>query len=142
MKKKTEIKKGTIFNVANGVSIVFKNKVQAIGSENEPIIFKNKDNDDHWGGLIIHGKNTEGSIFSNIRIENASGNKIDGINYFASLSVHSTKNLTFNNILIKDSHIYDDMIHVVYGDDIKFNNVKLENAKSDAIDIDISKYSF
>lgn len=137
--EKTEIKKGTIFNVANGVSIVFRNKVQAIGSENEPIIFKNKDTNDNWGGLVIHGKNTEGSIFSNIRIENASGNKIDGINYFASLSVHSTKNLRFNNILIKDSHIYDDMVHVVYGDDIKFNNVTLENAKNDAIDIDISK---
>ena len=38
--KKTQILEGTVFTISKDTSIVFENKVEAIGSENKPIIFQ------------------------------------------------------------------------------------------------------
>ena len=43
------------------------------------------------------------AYLKNIIIENGSGKSIDGVNYFSALSVHSAKNIFFDNILIKDN---------------------------------------
>jgi hypothetical protein len=59
----------------------------------KPIIFKKHEDSQNWGTIAIHGTKTQGSLFKNIVIENASGKSINGINYFASLSVHSAKNI-------------------------------------------------
>ena len=74
----------------------FENKVNAIGSKERPIIFKKHNEAKKWGTVAIHGLKAEGSLFKNIIIENASGKSINGIYYFASLSVHSTKNIKFD----------------------------------------------
>ena len=75
-----------------------------------------------WGTIALHGEKTKGSLFKNIIIKNASGKSIDGINYFASLSVHSTKNIIFDNILIKNNSAFDDMMHIIYSNNIQVLN--------------------
>ena len=40
--KKTQILEGTVFTISKDTSIVFENKVEAIGSENKPIIFQKR----------------------------------------------------------------------------------------------------
>ena len=82
---------------------------------------------------------TDGSLFKNIIIENASGKSVNGINYFASLSVHSAKNIKFDNILIKNNSSFDDMMHIIYSNNIQVINSNFLNAYKDAIDVDISK---
>ena len=79
------------------------------------------------------------SLFKNIVIDGGSGDTVDGINYFSSLSVHSTQNINFENILIKNNSDYDDMVHIVYSSNINFDQLNLMNAHKDAIDIDISE---
>jgi hypothetical protein len=133
-----KILEGTIFMMKKGTSIIFENKVKAIGSNKKPIIFKNFEKNQNWGAIAIHGLKTEGSIFKNIIIENASGKSINGINYFASLSVHSTKNIKFDNILIRNNAKFDDMMHIIYSDDIQILNSNFLNAYADSIDVDIS----
>ena len=139
IKEETEILEGTVFTIKEGVSIIFENKVHAIGSAKKPIVFKNHKGAQNWGTIAIHGEGTDGSIFKNIIIENASGKSINGINYFASLSVHSTKNIKFDNILIRNNSIFDDMMHIIYSDNIKVLNSNFLNAYKDSIDVDISK---
>jgi hypothetical protein len=138
IKNETEIKEGTNFTMAEGVSIIFENKVTAIGSIQKPIIFKKQNESKNWGTIAIHGKKTKGSFFKNVIIENASGKTINGINYFASLSVHSTKNINFDNILIKNNSKFDDMMHIIYSDNIQILNSNFLNAYADSIDVDIS----
>lgn len=138
IKKETEILEGTIFTMSEGASIVFENKVNAIGSIQKPIIFKKHEDSQNWGTIAIHGTKTQGSLFKNIVIENASGKSINGINYFASLSVHSAKNIKFDNILIKNNSKYDDMMHIIYSDNIQIFNSNFLNAYADSIDVDIS----
>tara|TARA_Y100001970_G_scaffold3824_1_gene4386 strand:+ start:2776 stop:5418 length:2643 start_codon:yes stop_codon:yes gene_type:complete len=137
-----QILEGTTFNMAEGVSIVFENKVTAIGSIQNPIIFKKISNSKDWGTIAFHGKKTDGSILKNIIIENGSGKSIDGINYFSALSVHSAKNILFDNILIKDNSKYDDMMHIIYSKNIQVINSNFLNAHLDSIDVDISKNIF
>ena len=134
-----KISEGTVFILEEGVSIVFENKVTAIGSKENPIIFKKKSNSKNWGTIALIGNKTNGSNFKNIIFENGSGKSIDGINYFSSLSIHSAKNIVFDNILVKDNSKYDDMMHIIYSEDIKVLNSKFLNAHLDSIDVDVSK---
>ena len=134
-----KISEGTVFTLEEGVSIVFENKVTAIGSKENPIIFKKKSNSKNWGTIALIGNKTNGSNFKNIIFENGSGKSIDGINYFSSLSIHSAKNIVFDNILVKNNSKYDDMMHIIYSEDIKVLNSKFLNAHLDSIDVDVSK---
>ena len=137
--QEVEIREGTVFTLDTDVSILFKNKVIALGTKKNPIIFKKKSNSNNWGTIAFHGTHTKGSIFKNIIIENGSGKSINGINYFAALSVHSAKNITFDNILVKNNSKFDDMMHIIYSDNIHVLNSKFLNAHLDSIDVDISK---
>jgi len=139
IKDQTKILEGTVFTMNDGVSIVFENKINAIGSKKRPIIFRKHNEAKKWGTVALHGAKTDGSFFKNIIIENASGKSINGINYFASLSVHSAKNIKFDNILIKNNSSFDDMMHIVYSNNIQVLNSNFLNAYKDAIDVDISK---
>ena len=66
-------------------------------------------------------------------------NFINNINYFSALSVHSAKNILFENILVKDNSKYDDMMHIIYSDNIQVIDSNFLNAHLDSIDVDISK---
>ncbi|MDC0642937.1 right-handed parallel beta-helix repeat-containing protein, partial [Candidatus Pelagibacter sp.] len=115
------------------------NKVHAEGSINRPIIFKEFDKDKKWGAIAIHGLKSKGSIFKNIIIDGGTGDTVNGINYFASLSIHSTEDIDFKNVVIKNNHDYDDMVHIIYSNNLSFQELHILNSYRDAIDIDISK---
>ena len=142
LSNEVQILEGTTFTMAEGVSIIFENKVTAIGTKQNPILFKKFENSKDWGTVAFHGNNTDGSIIKNIIIENGSGKSIDGINYFSALSVHSAKNILFDNILIKNNSKYDDMMHIIYSENIQVLNSNFINAHLDSIDVDISNNIF
>ena len=133
------IEEGTIFNLSEGASIIFKNKIIAEGKENNRIIFKRKNSNYSWGTIALHGNKTKSSILKNILIDGGTGDTVNGINYFSALSIHSAQDLTLQNIEVKNNSKYDDMIHIIYSKNLKFKNIKLKNAYRDALDIDISK---
>ena len=141
--KKVKILEGTTFYIGEDVSIKFKNRVIGIGSDDKPIKFKKIFNKNkNWGSIIFHGKKTSDSFLKNIIIEDGSGSKINGVNYYSALSIHSAENLAFDKLLIKNNLNYDDMVHIVYSKDIKILNSSFINAYLDAIDIDISENIF
>ena len=142
LSNEVQILEGTTFTMAEDVSIIFENKVTAIGTKQNPILFKKFENSKDWGTVAFHGNNTDGSIVKNIIIENGSGKSIDGINYFSALSVHSAKNILFDNILIKNNSKYDDMMHIIYSENIQVLNSNFINAHLDSIDVDISNNIF
>jgi len=139
IKDEVKIKKGTTFYLSEGSSVIFNNKVHAEGDMNNPIIFKEFEKDKKWGTIAIHGSKSRGSIFKNIIIDGGTGDTVNGINYFASLSIHSTEDIDFKNVVIKNNHEYDDMVHIIYSKNLSFQELRLLNSYRDAIDIDISK---
>ena len=54
------------------------------------------------------------------------------------LSLHETKDIKLKKLFLKDNYQYDDMLHIIYSNNIDLDNISLESSKFDAIDIDIS----
>lgn len=138
--KKTKIYPGTNFKLDKGASIIFKNQVIAQGTSDQPIIFEKKDpNSKPWGTIALQGNKSSGSIFNNIIMNGGSGNEINQIRYTSMFSLHNTNDVEIKNLRMKNNSTYDDMLHIVYCNNITINDAILENANSDAIDVDMSK---
>jgi len=137
------IEPGTFFKLKKKVSIIFKNKVQALGTKESPIVFKsnnlNNNTKNIWGTVALHGAKTKGSILKNIIFDGGSGALLDQVHYTSMLSIHDTNDIKLFNIKMRNNHIYDDSLHIIYCNNILIDNLIIENASGDALDIDISK---
>ena len=131
------IEPGTIINLTDSASIIFRNKVTANGTIADPIIFK-KLNNNPWGVIALQGKKTSNSSFNNIIIKGGSGAHLNNIIYTGMFSIHDSENVFLKNITMQNNHTYDDMLHIVYSENIFLENINLVESLFDAIDIDIS----
>ena len=133
-----EIKPGTQFFIKNGSSIIFKDKLIALGTKEKPILFK-KSSNQSWGTIALQGNKTKNSIINNVVFDGGSGSQYRNIKYTGALSIHDTENIIIKNVILKNNSEYDDMLHIIYVDNIKLENLYIENSNMDAIDIDMSK---
>ena len=133
------IEAGTKFKIKKNKSLIFKNQVLAQGTESLPIKFE-KFNNENWGTIALQGKNTENSIFENVIINGGSGDTSStNIRYISAFSIHKTQNVKLKNLKIINNNKYDDALHIVYSENIKIDNINIQDAFSDAIDFDMSK---
>jgi len=133
---------GTVINLEAGASLIFHNKVTAEGTPKSPILIRRKNPDQAWGTFALQGMKTNGSVFSHINMSGGSGSEVNGIFYTSMLSLHNTSNIVINESRFNNNETYDDMLHIVYGNDITLNNVFFKDSAFDAIDIDMSKNIF
>ena len=68
-----------------------------------------------------------------------SGDEVDQIRYTSMFSLHKTEDIIIKKLKMKNNSKYDDMLHIVYCTNITIDDAILENAYSDAIDVDMSK---
>ena len=132
------IKEGTTFLIEEDKNIIFKNKVRAIGSENNKIQFLSNSRKP-WGTVAIIGKNTTGSKLKHLNIKDGSGSLSDQFSFTSMFSIHNTQDITLENINFTKNHFFDDMLHVIYSSNIVLKNLFFSNANGDAIDIDMSE---
>ena len=134
-----KIQPGTQFLISEGSHIIFKNKVIAHGTTENPIIFKrDKDIKNPWGSVGLIGQETANSELFNIIIDGGSGGNYNQINFTSMFSLHNTRDIDLNNLKLINHSKYDDMMHVIYCDNITINNAEFVNAPADALDVDIS----
>ena len=107
-----------------GRSLIFKNKISAIGSKNNKIKFLSESKNP-WGTIAIIGKNTIGSKLKNIEIKNGSGSFSDQFYFTSMLSIHNTRDIKLENIKFEDNYHYDDMLHIIYYSKIYFLRIYL-----------------
>jgi len=138
-KKPVLIKPGTSITLNKDVSLVFENTLEANGSMKNPISISRRDPDEPWGVIALKGQKASKSKLSHLNIEGGSGGIVENIYYSGMLSMHDVSQISATNMSLKNNSIFDDMIHIVYGDNINLINLSLENALYDGIDIDISK---
>ncbi len=130
---------GTNFIINEGSHIIFKNKVIANGTKKNPIIFKrNEDTDKPWGTIGLIGPKTSKSELSNIIIDGGSGGNYNQINFTSMFSLHNTKEINLKNLKFINHSKYDDMMHVIYCENVIIDKAEFLNAPADAIDVDIS----
>ena len=138
IEKNTVIEPGTKFLIKKNKSIIFKKKVLANGTSKNPIVFMNKAKD-HWGTVALQGNDTSGSKFNNVHLSGGSGAIINNIHYVSMFSLHDTTNIVLKNLEINNNARYDDAIHIVYCENVELDNIFVDKAFSDALDIDMSK---
>lgn len=128
---------GTKVRISSKGSIIFKNKVQAQGTLEEKISFE-KLTDEPWGIIALIGEETNNSIFEFVNFSGGSGGNFDGYEFTGMFSVYSAKNIRFSNTSFSSNHKFDDLIHILYSDDILLKDSIIYDGRSDLIDIDIS----
>ena len=138
IKHPVKILPGTTIYMHPGSSLIFRNKVRIEGTQNAPVRILSAKQDQIWGVMALHGMQTQGSIISHLEIENGSGSKVNNVNYVGMFSIHETKNVQLNHLVLRNNHKFDDMMHVVYSEGIELKNCQFENAFADALDVDIS----
>ena len=136
-KQNVNIAKGTKIYFGEGVTVTVLGKVTALGTEREPISFSSLSENKQWGAFVVKGDGANVSFLKHCIFKNGSGSKGKLYEYTAMFSVHGVKGLNVESCGFYDSHISDDMVHVIYSD-VKFINTKFVRAFSDALDVDIS----
>jgi len=129
---------GTTIKLAKGASLIFRNKVVAKGTNDRSITFQRMNLKDAWGVVAVQGKLANNSMLSHLSINGGSGGLVRNIHYTGMLSLHNVDNVKIDNLIMTNNSTYDDMLHIVYANNILLNKVSLQKAVFDAIDIDIS----
>ena len=135
------IKAGTIIEIAPSKSLIFRRKVLIEGTPEAPIKVRRRNPDLPWGLIALQGRRADGSRISHLDARGGSGGMVNGIFYTGMLSIHDAADIRIQTLRLADNTKYDDLLHIIYGDNIVINGCKLENALSDAIDVDISQVS-
>jgi len=139
LEKPVKINPGTNFLMAKNSHIIFKNKVIAKGTSKKPIVFKKLNNSSNaWGTVALVGKKSSGSVLTNVLLDGGSGGNYKQLRFTSMLSLHNTQNIRLEKIKLSNHTRYDDMLHIIYCDNIYINEAELNNAYGDAIDVDIS----
>jgi hypothetical protein len=137
MENPLRIEAGSNIVMEPGTSLVFRGKLIIAGTDAEPVRIYGTGKGP-WGTFALQGGGTKGSRLMHLDMEGGSGDHIDDVAYLAMLSIHATSDVIVSNLKMRRNHIYDDMLHVVYGRQIRLDQLHLTEARSDAIDIDIS----
>jgi len=133
------ITQGSELILAPGVSLIFRSKLDALGSKENPIIIRRKIDNSPWGSIVLH-KGSDNSKLAFLKISGGSGFKGDMFEYIGMLSIHWSENIAIENVEFSDSSITDDMVHVMYAD-VAFDSCIFNDSHSDAIDADMSTIS-
>ena len=133
------INEGTNFYLKENAHIIFKNRVIAKGSNEKKITFTNFDSKKKpWGTIALIGELTKKSHFENVDISGGSGGVFNQYMFTSMFSIHDTADIFLKNIILNNNYNYDDMLHIIYSNNIVLDNINFTNAFGDALDIDIS----
>ena len=137
MGKKGAGKKGDAAAAKDKVSLIFKGKVTMNGVEGNPIVFKQREMTP-WGGIALQGRNTRGSVLSNVIFEDGSNIEGQPVIYTSMVNIHDTRDITVRGCEIRNNHGPGDSFHSAYVNNMTISGLTVENATMDAVDIEFS----
>ena len=129
---------GTTMRLGEGVSIFCYGKVNAKGTHERPIHFEAIDSGKAWGVFTLQGEGSSGSVFEQCTWEGGSEAKENLIYYGGMVSMHGIDDLTIKNCAIGRNYLGDDAMHLAYCKNFIIEGCSFDQARSDALDVDIS----
>lgn len=135
------IEPGTKIRMAPGASVICRNSVLALGTQENPIEFVPAGAlgpETAWGTFALKGNGADGSQMQHCRFLGGSGWKPPLSEYSSMFSVHGPRGVTIEDCIFEDSYIVDDMVHGVYCE-VVFRRCTWLRSLSDALDVDISE---
>ncbi|MDM8554076.1 CotH kinase family protein [Desulfococcaceae bacterium HSG7] len=130
---------GTTIEMAENISIFCYGQVTAKGTADKPIRFEAAEPLKPWGVFVLQGKSASGSVFEHCFWENGSAAMYDLIYYSGMVSIHDSDNIIIRHCGVGKNYVGDDAMHLAYCKNFKIENCSFKNAKSDALDVDISQ---
>jgi len=133
------IEPGTTILLAHNASLLFRGRVTAIGTPDRRIEFLPAQPElGPFGTIAINGPSCSGSTFRHCEVRGGSGLQMPLEEYCSMFSIHNCTDVRIENCVFADNFLFDDMIHAIYSE-VMFDDVELRNARSDALDCDISR---
>ena len=130
---------GTEVYISPGSSLIFRAPLHINGTQEYPVKILPLEKDKPWGVFSLMGPRSAGSTISHALIEGGSGGDVEGMRFTGMFSIHNTSGVVVDNVQLTNSHYYDDMMHVVYAEDITLSNVSMNRPRADGLDVDLSK---
>jgi hypothetical protein len=130
---------GTSIRLAAGASLLFRNRVAADGTKEQPIRFQPAaEGQDPWGTVLISGAAADGSTFRWCDVRGGSGYKVPLEDCCAMFSIHGCKGVRVEDCVFAENHLHDDVIHAMYSE-VVFDRATVDGARLDALDCDFSE---
>jgi len=130
---------GTTLRLGPGVSMEFRGKVTAIGTEEKPIRILPAENGKPWGTFALHGIGTKGSRFTHCEWRDGSMDKLRMVLRTGMVSIIDSADIRMDSCYIGRNHGGDDALHFGYINGGEVRECEFEGARSDAFDMDISE---
>lgn len=131
---------GTRVRLGPSVNVVVHGRVLAEGTPEQPIAVARLDDSRPWGAFALIGPRASDSRFRHCTFDGGSGFKSAFTLFSGMFSVHDVDHFEISDCRFSKNAEYDDLLHFVYASG-RLTNVVVENAVSDAIDIDIGVLS-
>jgi len=132
------IEAGTSVLLDAGANLVFRGRLTVLGTAADPVMIQGA-TEEPWGAFAVHGAGARGSRLHHLNIQGGSGGAVDGTDYLAMFSIHDSRDVAVDHLTMRKNHLRDDMLHIVYGKNILLEDLNLQGAVADAIDIDMSE---
>jgi len=139
IKSPVVIKAGSVIRMRSGVSLIFRDQVTINGTPKSKVRIIGENEDDIWGTVALVGPGTSGSRISNLSISGGSGATVDNIRFVGMLSLHNVNGVNFDFLELSENNYFDDMMHIIYSNNIQLSEPHFTGAISDALDIDVSQ---
>lgn len=128
---------GTTLRLAPNVSMEFRGKVTAIGTESDPIRIESAVKSKPWGTFALHGIGTKGSRFTHCEWRDGSTAELRMVLRTGMVSIIDSEDIRLHKCFIGKNHVGDDALHFAYINGGEVRECKFDGARSDAFDMDI-----
>ncbi len=126
---------GTRFLMAPGASMIFFDRLTALGTADRPIRWE-RAGDRAWGGLALQGPGTRGSTFSHVMITGGSRPANRVTEFPGMINVHDTGEIDFADCVIGHNTGSDNALHAYHVDQLRLVRLQATRTPSDALDLE------
>jgi len=134
-RQSVSIAAGTNLKMGKGASLVFHGPVAFQGTTREPIVVESHSKEP-WGGIALQGPATAGSYLDNVRASGGTVPSSASVPYPAMVNIHDTRNITVKNCRFTEDNGAEDVFHAVYVEELNVEDTQVEDASSDAFDLE------
>ena len=129
---------GTSVLMSPGASLVFRNKLEIMGTPSQPVNISPTDAGKPWGAFALIGPKAAGSVIRHLNVRGGSGDDVDGLRFVGMLSIHNSSKIDLDNVHLRSNFVHDDMLHLVYVSNLRMTNSSFTDARFDGLDVDLS----
>ena len=126
---------GTTFKMGKDASLIFLGPVAFQGQAQAPIVIKSLSKEP-WGGVALQGPATAGSYLDHVQAFGGKVPRSDAVPYPAMVNIHDTKNIAVRNCRFSQDAGAEDVFHAVYVEGLTVEDTLVEDAASDAFDLE------